>query len=77
MDGQNVSTISMCFFGEVYGEPWDYKYYKEYNKEEVVVHDMNDFNFILISSIRVTEESELRINILDKKRKRRFSPSYR
>ena len=31
---------------------------------------MDDFNCRLISSIRVTEESALRINILEKKRKR-------
>ena len=31
---------------------------------------MNDFNRRLISSIRVIEESALRINILEKKRKR-------
>ena len=59
----------MCFSGEVSGEPGDYKEYKEY-QEEVVVHDMDDFNRRLISSIRVTEESALRINILEKKRKR-------
>ena len=39
----------------------------------IVVHDMDDFNRRLISSIRVTEESALRINILEKKRKRKVA----
>ena len=69
MEGRNVLTISMCFSGEVSGEPGGYKKYKEY-QEEVVVHDMDNFNRRLISSIRVTEESALRINILKKKHKR-------
>ena len=69
VEGRNVLTISMCVSGEVSGKPGDYKEYKEY-QEEVVVHDMDDFNRRLISSIRVTEESALRINILEKKRKR-------
>ena len=66
---KNVSTISMCFSGEVSGEPGDYKEYKEYQEEDVI-HDIDDFNRRLISSIHVTEESALRINILEKKRKR-------
>ena len=70
VEGRNVLTISMCFSGEVSGKPGDYKEYKECNQEEVVIHDMDDFNRRLISSIRVTEESALRINILEKKRKR-------
>ena len=38
--------------------------------EEVIVHDMNDFNRRMISSIRVTEEGALKTNIWEKKRKR-------
>ena len=34
---------------------------------------MDDFNRILISSIHVTEESELRINVLENKRKRKVA----
>ena len=64
MEGKNVLTISMCFPAEVYSDPGNYKEYKEYNQEEVVVHGMDDFNRILISSIRVTEESRHKINIL-------------
>ena len=37
--------------------------------EEVIVHDMNEFNRRMISSICVTEEGALKINIWEKKRK--------
>ena len=59
VEGQNVSTISMYVSGEVSGEPGyykDYKEYKEYHQEEVVVHDMDDFNRRLISRICFTGE---------------------
>ena len=50
---------SQCAFPVKYlASQGDYKEYKEY-QEEVVVHDMDDFNRRLISSIRVTEESAL------------------
>ena len=68
MEGQNVLRISMCFPSEVSDEPVDYKKYKEYNQEEVVIHDMDNSNRRLISSIRFTEEIALRINILEEKR---------
>ena len=38
--------------------------------EEVIVHDMNDFNRRMISIIRVTEEGALKTNIWEKKHKR-------
>ena len=60
----------MWFSGKVSGDPGEYKEYKDYNQEEVGVHDMEDFNRRLTSSILVTEESALRINILEKKHKR-------
>ena len=41
--------------------------------EEVIVHDMNDFQRIMISSIHVTEEGALKTNMWENKRKRQIA----
>ena len=45
----------------------------ENRSEEVIVHDMNDFNRRMISRIRVTEEGALKTNIWEKKFKREIA----
>jgi hypothetical protein len=75
IEGRNVSATSIYFSGGVPSEPGDYL---DANRgEEVIVHDMNDFNRRLISSIRVTEEGALKTQILEKKRKREIASAAR
>ena len=72
IEGRNISTISMCFTGEVSGGEGDIR-----NSEEVIVHDMDGFNRRILSSVRVTGESALRDNLLEKKRKREVAATVR
>ena len=60
-EGQNVSATSICFSGGAPPEVGDNL--SANRREEVIVHDMNDFNIRIISSIRVTEEGALNTNI--------------
>ena len=53
----------MCFTGGEFDEVGE-------NIEGVVVYDMDDFNWRLVSSVLVTEVSALRSTILNKKWKR-------
>ena len=71
IEGQNVSATLICFSGEAPPEVGDNL--AANRGDEVIVHDMNDFNRIMISSIRVTEEDALKTNIWGKKRKREIS----
>ena len=67
IEGRNVSSTSICFS---VGAPPEVGDKLAANRgEEVIVHDMNDFNRRLISSICVTEEGALKTNIWEKKRK--------
>ena len=68
IEGQNLSATSICFSG---GPPTEVGDNLAANRgEEVIVHDMNDFNRRMISSIRVTKEVTLKTNIWENKRKR-------
>ena len=63
-----MSATSICFSG---GAPPEFGENLEANRgEEVIVHDMNNFNRRLISIIRVIEEGALKTTKLGKKRKR-------
>ena len=65
---RNVPTTSILFSR---GAPPEVGYNLASNRgKEVIVHDMNDFNRMMISSISVTEEGALKTNIREKKRKR-------
>ena len=73
----------MFFSGEVSGNPGDYYIDETHrrpeitqpNSEEVVTHDIEDFHQQLLSSVRVTEESAPKSNILEKKSKREAAAS--
>ena len=75
----------MAFSNEVSGETGDYKPNRGSGRtgresqttEEVVIHNMDDFHHILLSSVSITEESALRHNILEKKRKREVAATVR
>ena len=71
IESRNVSATSICFSGGAPPEVGDNL--AENRGEEVIVHDMNNFNRRLISSIRVTEEGALKTNMWVKKRKREIS----
>ena len=62
-----MSANSICFSGVSPPEVGDNL--AANRGQEFIVHDMNDFNRRLISSIHVTEEGALKTNILEKKRK--------
>ena len=64
-------STSICFSGGAPPEVWENL--AANRGEEVIVHDMNDFNRRMISSIRVTEEGALKTNIWEKKHKREIS----
>ena len=71
IEDRNVSATSIWFSG---GPPPEVGDNLSANRgEEVIFHDMNDFKRIMISSIRVTEEGALKINIWEKKRKREIA----
>ena len=56
-----MSATTICFSG---GAPPEFGDNLAANRgEEVIVHDMNDFNRIMISSNRVKEEGALKPNI--------------
>ena len=71
----------MFFSGEASGDPGDYGNNTstsggaQLNSEEVITHDIEEFHHRLLSSVRVTEESALKSNILEKKRKREVAAS--
>ena len=66
-----MSATSICFSG---GSPPEVGDNLAANRgEKVIVHDMNDFNRRMISSIRVTEEGALNTNIWGNKRKREIA----
>ena len=66
-----MSATSILFSG---GSPPEVRDTLEENRsEEVIVHDMNDFNRRMISRIRVTEEGALKTNIWEKKRNREIA----
>ena len=68
IQGRNFLATSIFFSG---GSPQEVGYNLAENRgEEFIVHDMNDFNRRLVSSIRVTEEGALRTNSWGNKRKR-------
>ena len=73
----------MFFSGEVSGNPGDYCTGEtsrrpegtQPNSEVVVTHDIKYFHQRLLSSVRVTEDSALKRNILEKKRKQEVAAS--
>ena len=66
-----MSSASICFSG---GSPPEVGDNLAANGgEEVIVHDMNDFNRRMISSICVTEEGAPNIIIWETKRKREIA----
>ena len=68
-----MSATSICFSG---GAPPEVGDNLAANRgEEVIVHDMNNFNRGLISIICVTEEDALKTNIWGKKRTREIASS--
>ena len=71
IEGRNVLTTSILFSGGAPREFGDNLAAKRW--EEVIVHDMNEFNRRMISGISVTEEGALKTNIWGKKRKREIA----
>ena len=66
-----MSATSICFSGEA---PTEFGDNIAANRgDEVIFHDMNDFNRRMISIIHMTEEGALKINIWEKKRKREIA----
>ena len=71
IEGRNVLTTSIWFSGGAPREVGDNLVANRW--EEVIVHDMNEFNRRMISGISVTEEGALKTNIWGKKRKREIA----
>ena len=71
----------MFFSGKASGDPGDYGNNTitsggaHLNSEEVITHDKEEFHHRLLSSVRVTKESALKSNILEKKRNREVAAS--